>query len=319
MRGRETPPRVRNNIWITIVFVDIIIYSSVGCGRRKYICEYRQAGRQAGTNAFTLVEVLITIVVIGILAGLMMISSGSATDKAEETACLNNRKVLQREYNVRHSTEASKNFESLMDEVLQAQNRGIKIYSSPVFYSISDICPAKGVVAASLPDIRDSSRVTVACALHSDNLDDTLFVQLSNLLNKEDIVDIHSGNVHVTDLTSYFDTGNRAGNIEATLDSTGVNFGQYFKDYLARITGLDMSSYPWQIQRTSLVKQNGNYNYTISWSTQKIDNLQKGDTISVTRYSTETGKTETGTAKVTTKVNGGKTIKVFDMTTFVPD
>ena len=53
--------------------------------------------REDARKAFTLVEMLIVIIVIGILAGLMMISSGSATDKAEETACLNNRKILQKE------------------------------------------------------------------------------------------------------------------------------------------------------------------------------------------------------------------------------
>lgn len=52
--------------------------------------------REDARKAFTLVEMLIVIIVIGILAGLMMISSGSATDKAEETACLNNRKILQK-------------------------------------------------------------------------------------------------------------------------------------------------------------------------------------------------------------------------------
>ena len=33
-------------------------------------------------KAFTLVELLIVIIIIGILAGMMMLSTGSATDKA---------------------------------------------------------------------------------------------------------------------------------------------------------------------------------------------------------------------------------------------
>ena len=37
------------------------------------------------SKGFTLVELLIVVVIIGILAGMMMLSTGSATDKAEAT------------------------------------------------------------------------------------------------------------------------------------------------------------------------------------------------------------------------------------------
>lgn len=50
--------------------------------------------REDARKAFTLVEMLIVIIVIGILAGLMMISSGSATDKAEETRCIADRRSI---------------------------------------------------------------------------------------------------------------------------------------------------------------------------------------------------------------------------------
>ncbi|MCC8056899.1 prepilin-type N-terminal cleavage/methylation domain-containing protein [Cloacibacillus sp.] len=273
------------------------------------------------SGAFTLVEVLIVVIVIGILAGLMMISSGSATDKAEETACLNNRKILQKEYGIRRAEGALTNFEPIMDDVLKDQTKGEKKSSSPTFYSISGVCPSHGVVVFALPDITDTSRVTVACTVHSDTLDDTLFVQLSHLLNKEEIVKIKIGDKYVTDLKSYFNyVSNLKDDINATLDSTGLNYGKYFVEYLSRVTGIDLSSYPWQVQRTSLKTDNeGNYNYSISWTTQNISGLSNGTLVSITKYDTATGTTVKGNAPVKEKTVDGIKIKVVDMSKFTPD
>jgi len=46
--------------------------------------------KQRKSKGFTLVELLIVVIIIGILAGMMMLSAGSATDKAEATKIVSN-------------------------------------------------------------------------------------------------------------------------------------------------------------------------------------------------------------------------------------
>lgn len=51
--------------------------------------------RACGRNGFTLVELLIVIIIIGILAGMMVLSVGSASDKAEVAKIVNDIHVIK--------------------------------------------------------------------------------------------------------------------------------------------------------------------------------------------------------------------------------
>lgn len=57
-----------------------------------FISTKRRAGRRTG---FTLVELLIVVIIIAILAGMIMMSTGSATDRAEATKILSDMRTLK--------------------------------------------------------------------------------------------------------------------------------------------------------------------------------------------------------------------------------
>lgn len=114
--------------------------------------------------AFTLVEVLIVILIIGILAGLIMLSSGSATDTAERTRCVADRRSLRSAlyiFRVEKGGTTSADLSATLNEVLKKMfDNGQGTVSGDS--EIDGICPSKGIYAVTISD----DKYLIACSVH---------------------------------------------------------------------------------------------------------------------------------------------------------
>ena len=119
---------------------------------------------QKHKSAFTLVEVLIVILIIGILAGLIMLSSGSATDTAERTRCVADRRSLRSAlyiFRVEKGGTTSADLSATLKEVLDKMfDNGQGTVSGDS--EIDGICPSKGIYAVTISD----DKYLIACSVH---------------------------------------------------------------------------------------------------------------------------------------------------------
>lgn len=119
---------------------------------------------QKHKRAFTLVEVLIVIIIIGILAGLIMLSSGSATDTAERTRCVADRRSLRSAlyiFRVEKGGTTSADLSATLNEVLDKMfDNGQGTVSGDS--EIDGICPSKGIYAVTVSD----DKYLIACSVH---------------------------------------------------------------------------------------------------------------------------------------------------------
>ena len=114
--------------------------------------------KHRSAKGFTLVEMLIVIVIIGVLAGMIMIASGAASDRAEKTTCLADRKTLAREYVIYRSSYGSAVSLDEFAAVVKAEHSNYS-YSDGTF---TNICPTKGMYVCDI----SGDQLEVYCTSH---------------------------------------------------------------------------------------------------------------------------------------------------------
>lgn len=235
-------------------------------------------------RGFTLIEVLLTIVILGIMAAMTMISSGQVTDRAEKTACLNNRKVIQKAYLVDKAEHPSERFENAVKDALE--KKGSIVYSSDTFCTVSGDCPAHGIITIALSDLTNAYKIETACSVHTEELSDAFIVQISNVLTN--LAFSKKINDKIASFEEYFK------NVSATgkLDSTGKNYGEKIVAAISEQLGMDLSGYSWQAKKES------NGSYSITWTKNAINTLKPGSYVQVSRYNTATNAVIHGKAKI---------------------
>ena len=123
------------------------------------------------SKGFTLVELLIVIIIIGILAGMMMLATGAATDKAEATKIVANMRSIKAaavmyyaDNNAWPTVTFTDNGTSSLDEYLdQKPGAGYKVVNSSTAYAVSyggtdsKIATANGGINKKLADMAANS------------------------------------------------------------------------------------------------------------------------------------------------------------------
>ena len=96
------------------------------------------------TRGVTLVEILLIVIIIGILSGLFSLSSSHATDKANETACANNRRTLRSAYIVAKTSDNSASFKKLIETIMADYLNAEKVELADSTAVYKKLCPGEG-------------------------------------------------------------------------------------------------------------------------------------------------------------------------------
>ena len=266
------------------------------------------------TRGGTLVEILLIVIIIGILSGLFSLSSSHATDKANETACANNRRTLRSAYIVAKTSDNSASFKKLIETIMADYLNAEKVELADSTAVYKKLCPGEGSYSISVKN--SSQDIDVVCSKHS----------VKSAI--EEILDIVKKLLNLDAVKEYFADPRRAA-AGKTLDSTGPNFGPGVIEALCKELGIDSLNSSFCIERIAKGKDEFNVYYTDN--NVNIADLNPKDRCPVYMYKSKTSTVITGTAeivskKVTVANNKNVTINVLGVgenvngeSTFKPD
>lgn len=260
---------------------------------------------QKHKKAFTLVELLIVIIIIGILAGMMMISSGSATDTAEKTRCIADRRSLRSALNLYRAEKgaiASADIKTALDYVLKNNfdnTRGAVQGDN----EITGVCPTGGKYTVTASD----DKVEIICDKHDDDGE----------LNGTRVIDFTKQLVALKEnndkLKKYLEELYK--DKKGALNSEGANYGIPITEALSAALGIDMTKYSWRLWFNDRHTE-----YQVYW-TKNISKLtpeNKVEAFKVT-YNVSQGTfsaVTTGTVTIKSETEGGNTYNIIDGSTF---
>lgn len=219
---------------------------------------------QKHKKAFTLVELLIVIIIIGILAGMMMISSGSATDTAEKTRCTADRRSLRSALNLYRAEKgaiATADIKTALDYVLKNNFDNIR-GAVQGDNEITGICPTGGKYTVTASD----DRIMIACSKHNN---DNEQLNATNVIDfTEQLLSMKNSDVKFMEFLKRLGNNN-----SGSLNSEGVNYGSLITEALSATLGLDMTKYSWRLWFNT-----GHTEYQVYW-TKNISKLAPGDKV----------------------------------------
>ncbi len=244
-------------------------------------------------KAFTLVELLIVLIVIGILAGLMMVSSGSATDKAQETRCVADKRSIKSAINIYRAEHGS--YDGFGDKLKDMFDNYHG--SDPVTDKIEGICSSGGTYTIASAD----DKITITCSEH----DDTIVVTADDIILA--LAKLSKGGSADSALSALFEyfaqNGSPNEKAKTYLDSFSTDAAEITR-LLEQQLGISLAGYSWMA-----VDFGGkNTNYSVYLTNQDLSRFNAGDKITVTKYETSTGKSITIETRVGLDANGNKVI-----------